>query len=449
MKKVLLIFCFLIPYFVFSQINYPAKDSLGNYGIINSFGKWVVQPKYSSIGEFFDYQYNKIDSATVFVENNYYKNSNIVISKKSGLISEKGKILIKPKYDRLICSKGLCLATDEKETWIIDYQEKKLEKPKENLVYLKDSVIVFTNKENQFFYKKVFSNKIFGPFKNVSFFLTVLKYFFSNLRQIDADACTKLPLIPLGGNGEKNIIMVLSLSCNYCKDTYKNVRLLKFYHPSEYVIKLLKRQLFFKEFWALKDVSFSLKKGEILGIVGFNGSGKSTILKIVAGVLEPTTGSVQVKGKVAPLIELGAGFDPELTARENIFLNGSVLGYSKKFMESKFDEIVEFSELGEFLDTPLKNFSSGMYARLGFAIATVIDPDILIADEILAVGDFHFQEKCEKKIKEMMKQGTSILFVSHSIEQVEQLCDRVIWLEKGTLKMEGSVLEVCEAYRNS
>ena len=170
MKKILLIFCFLIPYFVFSQINYPAKDSLGNYGIINSFGKWVVQPKYSSIGEFFDYQYNKIDSATVFVENNYYKNSNIVISKKSGLISEKGKILIKPKYDRLICSKGLCLATDEKETWILDYQEKKLEKPKENLVYLKDSVIVFTNKENQFFYKKVFSNKIFGPFKNVSFF---------------------------------------------------------------------------------------------------------------------------------------------------------------------------------------------------------------------------------------------------------------------------------------
>lgn len=217
----------------------------------------------------------------------------------------------------------------------------------------------------------------------------------------------------------------------------------------EYVIKLLKRQLFFKEFWALKNVSFSLNKGEVLGIVGFNGSGKSTVLKIVAGVLEPTTGSVKVNGKVAPLIELGAGFDPELTARENIFLNGSVLGYSKKFMENKFDEIVKFSELGEFLDTPLKNFSSGMYARLGFAIATVIDPDILIADEILAVGDFHFQEKCEKKIKEMMKRGTSILFVSHSIEQVEQLCDRVIWLEKGILKMEGSVLEVCEAYRNS
>ena len=217
----------------------------------------------------------------------------------------------------------------------------------------------------------------------------------------------------------------------------------------EYIIKLIKRQLFFKEFWALRDVSFSLKKGEILGIVGFNGSGKSTILKVVAGGLEPTIGSVEVTGKVAPLIELGAGFDPELTARENIFLNGAVLGYDKKFMEEKFDEIVEFSELGEFLDTPLKNFSSGMYARLGFAIATVVRPDILIADEILAVGDFHFQEKCEQKIKEMMAQGTSILFVSHSIEQVEELCDRVVWLEKGKLKMVGDTEKVCEAYKNS
>ena len=194
---------------------------------------------------------------------------------------------------------------------------------------------------------------------------------------------------------------------------------------------------------------YSLRKGEILGIVGFNGSGKSTILKVVAGVLEPTSGSIEVIGKVAPLIELGAGFDPDLTARENIFLNGAVLGYDKKFMEEKFDEIVDFSELGEFLDTPLKNFSSGMYARLGFAIATVVRPDILIADEILAVGDFPFQEKCERKIKEMMAQGTSILFVSHSIEQVEQLCDRVVWLEKGKLRMVGETLEVCEAYRNS
>ena len=217
----------------------------------------------------------------------------------------------------------------------------------------------------------------------------------------------------------------------------------------EYVIKILTRKLFYKEFWALKNVTISLKKGEILGIIGLNGSGKSTLLKVIAGVLEPTEGIAKTNGKIAPLIELGAGFDPELTARENIFLNGTVLGYSRKFIESKFDEIVKFSELEYFLDTPLKNFSSGMYARLGFAVATVVKPDILIADEILAVGDFHFQEKCENKIKEMMKNGTSVLFVSHSIQQVEELCDRVVWLEKGEVKMIGEVKEVCEIYKKS
>ena len=217
----------------------------------------------------------------------------------------------------------------------------------------------------------------------------------------------------------------------------------------EYIIKLLKRELFFKEFWALKNVSINLKKGEILGIIGLNGSGKSTLLKVIAGVLEPTTGTTRINGKIAPLIELGAGFDPELTARENIFLNGAVLGYSRKFIESKFDEIVQFSELEYFLDTPLKNFSSGMYARLGFAIATVVEPDILIADEILAVGDFHFQEKCEKKIREMIQRGTSVLFVSHSIQQIEDLCDRVVWIEKGEVKMTGKTKEICEIYKNS
>lgn len=217
----------------------------------------------------------------------------------------------------------------------------------------------------------------------------------------------------------------------------------------EYVIKILTRKLFYKEFWALKNVTISLKKGEILGIIGLNGSGKSTLLKVIAGVLEPTEGIAKTNGKIAPLIELGAGFDPELTARENIFLNGAVLGYSRKFIESKFNEIVKFSELEYFLDTPLKNFSSGMYARLGFAIATVVKPDILIADEILAVGDFHFQEKCERKIKEMMKNGTSILFVSHSIKQIEELCDRVVWLEQGEVKMVGETKEICEIYKNN
>lgn len=217
----------------------------------------------------------------------------------------------------------------------------------------------------------------------------------------------------------------------------------------EYVIKILTRKLFYKEFWALKNVTISLKKGEILGIIGLNGSGKSTLLKVIAGVLEPTEGIAKTNGKIAPLIELGAGFDPELTARENIFLNGAVLGYSRKFIESKFNEIVKFSELEYFLDTPLKNFSSGMYARLGFAVATVVKPDILIADEILAVGDFHFQEKCERKIKEMMKNGTSILFVSHSIKQIEELCDRVVWLEQGEVKMVGETKEICEIYKNN
>lgn len=179
----------------------------------------------------------------------------------------------------------------------------------------------------------------------------------------------------------------------------------KIYSIKEYFIKLVSGKLYFREFWALKDISFKIKKGEIFGIIGLNGAGKSTLLKIIAGVLKPTMGRVYVNGTMAPLIELGAGFDFELTARENIFLNGAILGYSRKFMKEKFDEIVEFAELRDFLDVPLKNFSSGMQARLGFAIATIVDPDILIVDEILAVGDFHFQEKCERRINSMLEKG--------------------------------------------
>mgnify|MGYP001644088110 CR=1 FL=1 len=217
----------------------------------------------------------------------------------------------------------------------------------------------------------------------------------------------------------------------------------------EYIIKLLKRELFFKEFWALKNVSINLKKGEILGIIGLNGSGKSTLLKVIAGVLEPTEGTTRINGKIAPLIELGAGFDPELTARENIFLNGAVLGYSRKFIESKFDEIVQFSELEYFLDTPLKNFSSGMVARLGFAISTIVKPDILIVDEILSVGDFKFQEKSLNKIKSMMKDGVTVLMVSHSLDQIEKMCNRVVWLENGSIKKIGLTKEICSEYKNS
>jgi ABC-2 type transport system ATP-binding protein len=215
----------------------------------------------------------------------------------------------------------------------------------------------------------------------------------------------------------------------------------------EYFVKLVKGQLMFEEFWALKNVSIEVKRGDVLGIVGLNGAGKSTLLKVIAGVLKPTLGKVTIKGSIAPLIELGAGFDFELTARENIFLNGAILGYSRKFMAEKFEEIVEFSELRDFLDVPLKNYSSGMVARIGFAIATLMDPDILIVDEILSVGDFQFQEKCERRIKKLFDEGTTVIIVSHSIQQIEKLCSKVLWLEHGRVKMFGSTKEVCDLYK--
>ncbi|MDE5600218.1 MAG: ABC transporter ATP-binding protein, partial [Oscillospiraceae bacterium] len=194
---------------------------------------------------------------------------------------------------------------------------------------------------------------------------------------------------------------------------------------------------------------FDIEKGDVFGIVGLNGCGKSTTLKIISGILKPTKGSVVVRGSIAPLIELGAGFDMELTARENIYLNGAVLGYSRKFIDQKFDEIVEFSEMKEFLDVPMKNYSSGMVARIAFAIATITHPEILIVDEILSVGDFHFQEKCNKRIEDMMSGGTTVIIVSHSIEQIEELCKHVMWLEHGKIKMIGDAKSVCEAYKNS
>jgi len=214
----------------------------------------------------------------------------------------------------------------------------------------------------------------------------------------------------------------------------------------EFMIKRLKNQISYTKFWALSDVSFRVERGELFGVLGLNGAGKSTLLKTVAGVLKPTEGSVSIRGRMAPLIELGAGFDAELTARENIYLNGAILGYSKKEMNSRFAEIVEFSELQEFIDVPVKNYSSGMYARLGFAIATSTRPDILIVDEILSVGDFKFQQKCEAKISQMVKEGTSVLLVSHSIEQIRSLCSRGIILEKGQLIKEGNIEELCDFY---
>ncbi len=214
----------------------------------------------------------------------------------------------------------------------------------------------------------------------------------------------------------------------------------------EAVTRLLKGKLRFESFYALQDVSVQVERGEILGIVGLNGSGKSTMLKIIAGIMKPTKGSANIYGTLSPMIELGAGFDLDLTGRENIFLNGSVLGYSKAFMESVFDEIVDFSELHAFLDVPIKNYSSGMQARLGFAVATVVKPQVLLVDEVLGVGDFKFQQKCEKRINELLAGETTVIFVSHSIEQVRRLCTRVLWLEAGKLKMLGDTETVCAAY---
>ena len=214
----------------------------------------------------------------------------------------------------------------------------------------------------------------------------------------------------------------------------------------EYFVKLVKRELMFKEFLALKDVSFEVKKGEAWGIIGTNGSGKSTLLKLICGILKPYKGSVSVHGSVAPLIELGAGFEGDLTASENIYLNGAVLGYDKHFMQRHFDEIVDFAELWDFLEMPIKNYSSGMAARLGFAIATVVRPDILICDEVLSVGDYAFQQKCEKRMNEMRDEGTTLLYVSHSMESVRQVCDHVLWLQKGTVIDMGDVDVVTEQY---
>lgn len=200
-----------------------------------------------------------------------------------------------------------------------------------------------------------------------------------------------------------------------------------------------------KDFWALTDVSFKVNRGEVIGFIGANGAGKSTLLKVVAGVMKPTKGSVKAYGNICPMIELGAGFDPQLTARENIYLNGAIMGYSKQFIESKFDEIVEFSELHDFLDVPVQNFSSGMIARLAFSVATIVDPEILIVDEILSVGDIAFQAKSEAKMLSMIGGGTTVLFVSHSIDQIKKMCDTIVWLDHGVVKKIGGK-EVCDEY---
>ena len=240
---------------------------------------------------------------------------------------------------------------------------------------------------------------------------------------------------------DKNVIVKvedLGICFNLAKERVDSLK--------EYFLKFTKGSLNFEEFWALKNVNIEIEKGDFYGLVGINGSGKSTLLKTIAGVFKPTEGKVTVNGTIAPLIELGAGFDMDLTARENIYLNGAVLGFSKKFMDDHFQDIVDFSELHDFLDVPLKNYSSGMVARIAFAIATVTDPDILIADEVLAVGDYAFQEKCEKRMEQLLANGTTVIFVSHSTEQVKRLCNKATWLEHGKIIMTGDAQTVCDEY---
>lgn len=240
----------------------------------------------------------------------------------------------------------------------------------------------------------------------------------------------------------ENIIEVTNATVRFNKATESHNGL------KEYVIKMLKGELIFQEFLALRDVNLEVKRGEAWGIVGTNGSGKSTLLKLICGILKPYKGTVEVAGSIAPLIELGAGLDGQLTARENIFLNGALLGHKKSFMEKNFDEIIDFAELHDFVDIPVKNFSSGMSARLGFSIATIVKPDILIVDEALSVGDSAFQAKAQKKMEKMISEGATLLFVSHSLNQVKELCQKAIWIDKGIVKASGSVENVLPLYSN-
>ena len=236
------------------------------------------------------------------------------------------------------------------------------------------------------------------------------------------------------------IIHAENLSMRYLM-TYDRVKSLK-----EYLVQKVQGKLKYEEFWALKNVSFDVQKGEVLGIIGHKGAGKSTLLKVISGILKPTEGTLEVRGNIVPMLELGSGFDTDLTGRENIFLNGSILGYSEQYLKDKYDEIVAFSELGKFIDIPIRNYSSGMLMRLAFSIATVVQPEILIVDEILAVGDADFQAKSKKRMKELMNGGATVLFVSHSMDQIREMCSRVLWLEHGSVKMIGKTSAVCDEY---
>ena len=240
--------------------------------------------------------------------------------------------------------------------------------------------------------------------------------------------------------GRKSVIEVKDVTMRF---RMNNDRIMSL---KEFAVRALRGKLEYSEFTALSHVSFSIRKGETLGLIGHNGAGKSTMLKVISGILKPTEGRVMVTGNIVPMLELGSGFDFELTGRENIFLNGAILGYSEEFLEEKYEEIVEFSELGQFIEMPIRNYSSGMLARLAFSVAAMVQPEILIVDEILSVGDADFQRKSRERMLELMGGGTTVLFVSHNIEQIREMCSRAIWLEHGEVRMDGDSGEVCDAY---
>ena len=242
--------------------------------------------------------------------------------------------------------------------------------------------------------------------------------------------------------GKKIVIRVEDVTMRFRINSDKILSL------KEFVTTALRGKLRYDEFTALSHVSFEVRKGETLGLIGRNGAGKSTMLKVISGILKPTEGKVEVQGNVVPMLELGSGFDFDLTGRENVFLNGAILGYSERFLTEKYEEIVAFSELEQFMDTPIRNYSSGMLARLAFSVATVVKPEILIVDEILSVGDAAFQEKSRGRMLELMGGGTTVLFVSHSIEQIREMCSHVIWLDHGTVRADGAAQDVCKAYMN-
>lgn len=214
----------------------------------------------------------------------------------------------------------------------------------------------------------------------------------------------------------------------------------------EYVVRFLKRDLKYEEFWALRGISFEVEQGDVIGIIGHNGAGKSTLLKVISGIMKPTKGSVKLGGNIVPMLELGSGFDFELSGRENIYLNGAILGYSEEFLKSKYEEIVEFSELGTFIESPIRTYSSGMLARLAFSIACVVESEILIVDEILSVGDADFQEKSRNKMMELMTGGTTVFFVSHDMDQIKEMCNKVVWIEHGVMQEIGTTEDVCKHY---